>query len=77
MTLVQIHQESVSILLCIRKGMNISLLSLAICKQTGRLDFFALVRKLILEKEKSELKAGVIRLKVNLMSLPACGRRGG
>ena len=43
-------------------------------KQQGRLGPLALVRQPIQEKENSEFKPTLLRLKIDLVSHPACGR---
>ena len=77
MTLLQILNEAVCIshrINTLAKGMNPTIHHLAIGNETDRLSS---VRQLFLEKENSEFKPVVLRLKTDLVSHPARGRRVG
>ena len=73
-TRVQILDESDCVLhrpITLGKGMNPTILPVALVKLQSRLGSSALVRHLVREKENSEFKPGKLRLKIDLVSYPA------
>ena len=76
-TRVQILDETAfpMALLPLRKGMNPTILHLAMGKYLGKLDFSTLLWIPVYEKENSEFKPIKLRLKIHLVSLPTYAER--